>query len=79
VECALTAVGLAIASGCTNPPPTDDGASAGSTLPNTISNFGGSSAEYGALYPQTYCVAGGYGATQTVINDYNSGPFANPC
>lgn len=52
---------------------------AGSTLPNTINNFGGSSAEFGALFPQTYWVAGGHGATQTVIDDYNSGAFANPC
>jgi hypothetical protein len=52
---------------------------AGSTLPNTIDNFGGSSAEYGSLYLQTYWILGGHGATHTVINDYNSGAFANPC
>jgi hypothetical protein len=52
---------------------------AGSTLPNTINNFGGSSAEFGALYPQTYWVFGGHGAAHTVINDYNSGAFTNPC
>jgi hypothetical protein len=51
----------------------------GSTLPNTTNNFGGSSAEFGALYPQTYWVFGGHGAAHTVINDYNSGAFANPC
>jgi hypothetical protein len=52
---------------------------AGDTLPNTINNFGGSSAEYGSLYPQTYWVAGGHGATQATINDYHSATFANPC
>jgi hypothetical protein len=52
---------------------------AGSTLPNTINNFGGSSAEYGSLYPLTYWVFGGHGATTTRFNNYNSGPFSNPC
>ncbi len=52
---------------------------AGDTLPHTIDNFGGSSAEFGSLYGQTYWVFDGHGATQTTINDYNSGPFANPC
>jgi hypothetical protein len=52
---------------------------AGSTLPNTIDNFGGSSAEYGALFPLTYWVFGGHGATTTRFNNYNSGAFTNPC
>jgi hypothetical protein len=52
---------------------------AGSTLPNTINNFGGSSAEYGPLYPQIFWVTGGHGATHSVIDDNNSGAFANPC
>jgi hypothetical protein len=52
---------------------------AGSTLPNTTHNFGGSSAEYGPLYPLTYWVVGGHGATTTRFNNYNSGAFANPC
>jgi hypothetical protein len=52
---------------------------AGATLPNTVNNFGGSSAEFGPLYPLTYWVTGGHGATHSVINNYNSGAFANPC
>lgn len=53
---------------------------AGSTLPNTINNFGGSStSEFGPLYPLTYWSFGGHGATLTRFNNYNSGPITNPC
>jgi hypothetical protein len=90
--------------GCTNPPPTDDGASAfypyytltqtadtlypgGACLfalgdmasaPSTVNSEGGSSTQAGAVYPQTYYIFGGGGATHQVINDYNSGPKAAP-
>jgi hypothetical protein len=52
----------------------------GSTLPNTISNFGGSStAEFGPLYRSTYWTFGGHGATNQRFNNFNSGPQANSC
>jgi hypothetical protein len=52
----------------------------GSTLPNTIDNFGGSSsAEFGPLLHTTYWTFGGHGATNQRYNNFNSGSFANPC
>jgi hypothetical protein len=52
---------------------------AGSTLPNTINNFGGSSAEFGPEYFLTYWAFGGHGATLRRTNDFNSRAFPNPC
>jgi hypothetical protein len=52
---------------------------AGSTLPNTINNFGGSSQEFGALLFTTYYAFGGHGSTIIQTDNNNSGPFANPC
>ena len=51
----------------------------GETLPNTINNFGGSSAEFGPLYALTYWTFGGGGATDQRYNDYNTGKQTNPC
>jgi hypothetical protein len=52
----------------------------GSTLPNTINNFGGSStAEYGPLYHITYWTFGGHGATNQRYNDFNSGSKTLTC
>lgn len=52
----------------------------GSTLPNTVNNFGGSStAEFGALLTSTYWVFGGHGATQHTINNFNSGALSDTC
>jgi hypothetical protein len=51
----------------------------GSTLPNTINNFGGSSQEFGPPYFTTYWVLGGHGATIHRTNNFNSRPFPNPC
>jgi hypothetical protein len=84
--------GPAPGTGCSNPPPTDDGNPAfypyytrlvncnfveGSNF-GQGDNFGGSStSEYGSLYPLKYWITGGGGSTRTVIDDYNSGPINN--
>lgn len=86
--------GPTIGQGCTNPPPTDDGTKAfypyftrladcsfveGSNF-NTGNSFGGNSTlEFGPLYPQTVWLTGGDGATQSRVNNYDSGPKANNC
>ncbi|TMM09964.1 MAG: hypothetical protein E6F98_13530 [Actinobacteria bacterium] len=52
----------------------------GSTLPNTIDDFGGSSAaEFGTLLHSTYWTFGGHGATNQRYNNFNSGPLTNSC
>ena len=52
----------------------------GSTLHNTISNFGGSStAEFGPLLHSTYWTFGGHGATNMRYNNFNSGPMGLSC
>ena len=52
----------------------------GSTLPNTIDNFGGSSAsEFGPLTALTYWTFRGHGATNQRLNNFNSGPLTNSC
>jgi hypothetical protein len=52
----------------------------GSTLPNTIHNFGGSAhAEFGSLLHTTYWTFGGHGATNQRYNNFNSGPLSNTC
>jgi hypothetical protein len=50
----------------------------GSTLPNTTTDFG-KSAQWGALNPQTYYIAGGKGATHQVIDTYRNILPNNPC
>jgi hypothetical protein len=50
----------------------------GSTLPNTIHNFGDSSAaEFGPLLHTTYWTFGGHGATNQRYNNFNSGARTN--
>ena len=44
----------------------------------TARNFGGLF-QYGTLYPQTYLVFGGHGATQVTYNDYHQTLPGNPC
>jgi hypothetical protein len=52
----------------------------GSTLPNTLNDFGGSStAEFGPLLRLTYWTFGGHGATNQRFNDFNSGPLTTSC
>jgi hypothetical protein len=52
----------------------------GSTLPNTVDNFGGSStAEFGPLFRYTVWTFGGHGATNQRFNNFNSGPLRNNC
>jgi hypothetical protein len=52
----------------------------GSTLPNTINNFGGNStAEFGPLLHLTYWTFGGHGSVNRRYNDFNSGSLANAC
>jgi hypothetical protein len=86
--------GPGMGTGCTDPPPTDDGTPAfypyftrlnncnfveGSNF-GTGNNFGGSStAEFGPLYPYVVWLPGGGGATQVRINNFNSGPLSNAC
>jgi hypothetical protein len=50
----------------------------GSTLPNTISNYG-KDKQYGSLYYLYYWAFGGHGATVHQTDNYDSGPFDNPC
>jgi hypothetical protein len=84
--------GPGIGTGCTNPPPTDDGTAAfypyftrladcsfveGANF-RTGNNFGGNStAEFGPLYYQTIWLPGGGGATQVRVNNFDSGPIQN--
>jgi hypothetical protein len=51
----------------------------GDTLPDTIDNLGGSSAQFGPLYQLTYWAFGGHGATVQRYNNFNSGPKPIPC
>ncbi|MBV8966834.1 MAG: hypothetical protein JO191_11745, partial [Mycobacteriaceae bacterium] len=52
----------------------------GSTLPDTIDNFGGSStAEYGPLFGEYYYAFGGHGATVFRYNNYQRALRYNPC
>jgi hypothetical protein len=51
----------------------------GNNVPGlTATNFGGV-AQYGTLYPLTYLVFGGHGATQQTINDFHQNLPGNPC
>ncbi len=87
--------GPTIGQGCVNPPPTDDPNTRAfypyfTRLANCNfveggnfgagNSFGGSaSAEFGPLYKYVVWVAGGNGATQVRVNNFNSGPLANNC
>lgn len=51
----------------------------GETLPNTINNFGGSSAEFGPLEALTYWAFGGGGATAQRYNNFSNGKQTNTC
>lgn len=44
----------------------------------TATDFGGV-AQYGSLYPQTYLIFGGHGATQQTIDDFHQTLPGNPC
>jgi hypothetical protein len=83
--------GPTIGTGCTNPPPTDDGTPAFypffTRLPDcsfveggnfgTGNNFGGNSAaEFGPLLKYVIWLPGGGGATQIRTNNFNSGPHS---
>jgi hypothetical protein len=51
----------------------------GNNVPGlTRDNFGGVS-QYGALYPLSYLIFGGGGATRVVFNDYHATLPSNPC
>jgi hypothetical protein len=52
---------------------------AGSTLPNTINDFGGSAAEFGSLLAEPYWLTGQHGKAANFIENYNSGPLTNTC
>jgi hypothetical protein len=51
----------------------------GDTLPNTVNNYGGSSAQYGPLLQTTYWAFGGKGAPVQRYNNFNSGQMTNHC
>ena len=52
----------------------------GSTLPNTINDFGGNSTtEFGPLHGTSYYVFGGGGATRFVYNNFQRVLPYNPC
>jgi hypothetical protein len=44
----------------------------------TVRDFG-KTAQYGTLFPQTFLIFGGNGATQSVIDDYHQNLANNPC
>jgi hypothetical protein len=44
----------------------------------TATDFGGVS-QYGTLYPQSFLIFGGGGATHTVIDDFHQDLGNNPC
>jgi len=51
----------------------------GNVVPGqTATDFGGVS-QYGTLFPQTYLIFGGGGATHSVINDFQQNLGFNPC
>ena len=41
--------------------------------------FGGTSQQYGPIFPQTYLISGGGGATQVVYDDFHRNLDGNPC
>ena len=62
----------------------DDGRACWWTLGESIPGFtrdafGGSSQQYGPLYPQTYLIPGGGGNTETLYDDFHHDFQSNPC
>ena len=51
----------------------------GNDVPGLTATDFGKVSQYGTLFPQTYLVFGGGGATHTVINDFQRNLGANPC
>jgi len=51
----------------------------GNDVPGQTANDFGGVSQYGTLYPQTYLIFGGGGATHPVINDYQQNLGTNPC
>ncbi|MEN3306383.1 MAG: hypothetical protein V7603_2585, partial [Micromonosporaceae bacterium] len=51
----------------------------GNDVPGLTRNDYGRQNQYGTLYPQTYLVFGGGGATRVIFNDYHQNLPDNPC
>ena len=51
----------------------------GNDVPGLTANDFGGVTQYGTLFPQTFLVFGGGGATHTVIDDYQNNLGRNPC
>lgn len=51
----------------------------GNDVPGLTANDFGGVTQYGTLFPQTFLVFGGAGATHTVIDDYQNNLGRNPC
>jgi hypothetical protein len=51
----------------------------GNDVPGQTANDFGGVSQYGTLFPQTYLIFGGGGATHSVINDYQQNLGRNPC
>jgi hypothetical protein len=51
----------------------------GNVVPGQTANDFGGVTQYGTLFPQTYLIFGGGGATHTVINDFQNNLGTNPC
>jgi hypothetical protein len=51
----------------------------GNDVPGLTANDFGGLSQYGALYPQTFLVFGGHGATEQVIDDFHQNLAGNPC
>ena len=79
--------------GCTIVPTTDDNQPAtfypfypggrqwfiGNKVPGLTANDFGGVSQYGTLFPQTFLIFGGGGATQTLIDDFQNQLGRNPC
>jgi len=51
----------------------------GNDVPGLTANDFGKVSQYGTLFPQTYLIFGGGGATHPVINDFQQNLGTNPC
>jgi len=51
----------------------------GNVVPGQTANDFGGVSQYGTLFPQTYLVFGGGGATHTLIDDFQNNLGTNPC
>ena len=51
----------------------------GNDVPGLTANDFGKVSQYGTLFPQTYLIFGGGGATHSVINDFQQNLGTNPC